>query len=196
MVYLLRSGIQAALILGLVAGCDLFAVREAEDPSGGAAVFRQPDRPEVVLENLESAVEGMSAFNFTRSLDEEAYGFTPAPAAQSEYPDVWLGWDVMSEGVWFRNMAAASVNGSGHSLQITEVVIENASLTEQQVVARYALTVFHNRASAGVPTLVRGRMALRIVQAPNGLWSIREWTDIPVGSDPTWSDLRARFYRD
>ena len=45
-------------------GCELFQTRDAEPPdSGNVGVFLQPDRPEVVLDNLVSAVENLNALN-------------------------------------------------------------------------------------------------------------------------------------
>jgi hypothetical protein len=78
---------------------------------------------------------------------------------------------------------------------LTNISTEIPSTNVRQIVANYSLTVYHNRASQGVPNLVRGRFVLILVSGDNGLWSIREWTDISVGTDPSWSDLKALFTR-
>jgi hypothetical protein len=184
------------LVLFLLSSCSLFETRDVEKPGEGSlAVFLQPDRPEVVLDNLSSAIAGMSALNYVRSLDGDDFVFTPTVAAQQVYPDVFAGWDVASEENWFTQMSTAAAQSSGHQLTLTNITTEISSNTERQVVANYSLTVYHNRASQGVPNLVRGRFVLTLVSADNGLWSIREWSDISVNDEPSWSDLKALFTR-
>lgn len=158
-------------------------------------MFRQPDRPDVVIENLVSAVGGMSPFNYTRCLSGETFVFNPTLAAQQTYPDVFTGWDAGSEEFWFTSMSSAAQQTSGHTLVISDLREESVSATERRFIGDYTLTVYHNRASQGVPNLVRGRFILTIVSADNGLWSIREWTDISVGAERSWSDLKALFTR-
>lgn len=188
--------IRILLILFVLSSCSLFETREVEKPGGGSlAVFRQPDRPEVVLDNLISAIAGMSALNYVRCLDGEHFVFTPTVSAQQTYPDVYAGWDVGSEENWFTQMSTAAAQSSGHQLTLTNITTEIPSNTERQVVANYSLTVYHNRVSQGVPNLVRGRFVLTLVSADNGLWSIREWTDISTDNGPSWSDLKALFTR-
>lgn len=180
----------------LMSGCSLFETRNAEEPGGGnMAVFLQPDRPEVVLENLISSIRGMSAFNYVRCLSSEGFTFTPTISARQTYPDVFTGWDAASEEVWFTQMSTAAALTTGHQLTLTNIITEIPSLTVRQIVANYSLTVYHNRASQGVPNLVRGRFVLTMVSGENGLWSIQGWTDISVGSEPSWSDLKALFTR-
>jgi hypothetical protein len=180
----------------LASGCSLFATREPEPPgSGGTSVFKQPDRPDVVIENLVSAVGGMSTFNYTRCLSGDTFTFTPTISAQQTYPDVFTGWGMDSEELWFSTMSSAARQTSGHSLVISDLREESVSATERRFIGDYTLTVYHNRASQGVPNLVRGRFIMTLVGADNGLWSIREWTDISVGANPSWSDLKALFTR-
>ncbi len=137
----------------------------------------------------------MSAFNYVRCLSGDTFTFTPTVSAQQTYPDVYASWDVASEETWFTNMSTAAALTTGHQLSLTNISTEISSNTMRQVVANYSLTVYHNRASQGVPNLVRGRFVLTLVSSDNGLWSIRNWTDISVGSEPSWSDLKALFTR-
>ena len=186
----------ALLIAILLSGCSLFETRDAEEPGGGnSAVFLQPDRPEVVLDNLIASVRGMSAFNYVRCLSANGFTFTPTVSAQQTYPDVFAGWDASSEEIWFTQLSTAAAQTTGHQLTLTNISTEIPSTMERQIVANYSLTVYHNRASQGVPNLVRGRFVLTLVSGEDGLWSIREWTDISVGTDPSWSDLKALFTR-
>lgn len=190
--------IRAGSLIGVIlfTGCSLFETREPDRPgSTGTSVFIQPDRPEVVLDNLVSAIRGMSTFNYLRCLSGETFAYIPSNSAQQAYPDVFTGWDASSEELWFSTMSSAARQTSGHTLIITGLSQENVSATERRFTGNYTLTVYHNRASQGVPNLVRGRFLMTLVSAENGLWSIREWTDISVGTDPSWSDLKALFTR-
>ena len=57
--------------------------------------------------------------------------------------------------------------------------------------ATYVLTADHNRSET--PTVFQGRLAWELVQGMDGLWTLDSWTDREVGSEPSWSDLKAAF---
>jgi hypothetical protein len=56
-----RNMLVSLLMIGFVAGCNIFETRTAEPPdTGNVGVFMQPDRPEVVLDNLVSSLENLT----------------------------------------------------------------------------------------------------------------------------------------
>lgn len=179
------------------AGCELFQTRDAEPPdSGNVGVFLQPDRPEVVLDNLVSAVENLNALNYSRCLIERGFKFNPSNSAQNSSPEIWGNWSLEDEKTYFNNLRSAATNSSGHRLTLSNISTELSSNDSRQVFATYTLTVLHNRSNLGVPTTISGTLALRLQLENSGLWSISEWTDISNGDDYSWSDLKAAFYRD
>jgi hypothetical protein len=181
----------------VLSGCSLFETREAELPDDGSTgVFLQPDRPEVVLENLISAIQNLNTFNYIRCLNEDQFTFAPSNAALTTNPDVWVNWGVDQERTYFNNLRAASENTTGHQLRLSNITNELSSPNQRQIVADYSLSVFHNRTGVGIPTTLGGRFILEVESGEDGLWSIVSWTDVGQGSNFSWSDLRASFLSD
>jgi hypothetical protein len=192
-----RNMLVSLLMIGFVAGCNIFETRTAEPPdTGNVGVFMQPDRPEVVLDNLVSSLENLNAVNYARCLTESTFRFNPSNSALNSSPEIWTNWSINEERTYFSNLRAAASNTTGHRLALTEVSTELSSSDSRQVFANYALTVLHNRSNLGVPPTINGRRALRLDLGEEGLWAISNWTDISVDGGYSWSDLRASFYRD
>lgn len=181
----------------LFTSCSLFETRDSESPdSGNTGVFMQPDRPEVVLDNLVSAVENLNTVNYLRCLRESDFIFNPSGGAQNASPEIWASWTIDEERTYFNNLRASTQNTSGHRLSLSNISTELSGTGSRQIFANYSLTVLHNRSNVGVPTLISGRLALVVEMSEDGLWAIKEWTDISVDNNYSWSDLKASFYRD
>jgi hypothetical protein len=184
-------------IMGLtiiLSSCSLFETRDAELPGdANTGIFLQPDRPEVVLDNLVSAVENLNTVNYLRCIRESNFRFVPSNNAQNTNPDVWSSWTFESEQTYFSNLRAAAENTTGHRLVLSNISTELSSTNARQIFADYSLTVLHNRGNVGVPTLILGRFALEVRMSDDGLWAITSWTDISVENNFSWSDLKASF---
>jgi len=183
------------ILLIATGGCDLFATREPEDPDAGSGPpFLQPDRAEIVVNNLRGAIQGMNTANYMRCLEEEGFQFEPA--ARDSDADIWPGWNYDSERVYFDNLRAATQNLSGHQLQLSDESTQEIPGGGNRITARYTLTVNHNRSTQGVPTIARGTMILDLFAGEDGLWSIHAWTDRAEGESFSWSDMKSTFVRD
>ena len=186
----------ALTLLGSSFSCSLFETRDPEDPGGNSGIiFRQPDRAEVVMENLQNAIRGMSQQNYLQSLNQELYEYNASQPAQAENPDVWSTWSYENEQIFFNNLSAEASNFEGHQLQLFDGVYEIISNEEQQFTASYTITVNHNRTSQNVPTVATGEIILRLQSDENGLWYITTRNDIANGDVFSWSDLKAIFVR-
>lgn len=182
------------LLFSFATGCALFDTRDAETPDGAqSGVFRQPDRPEIVLENLISAVQNLNTANYLRGLHPTDFSYTPTGAALTTNPELWSDWGADQEQTYFNNMRAAAENTTGHQLVLSNITNELISASRRQLIADYRLTILHNRSTIGVPTLSNGRLVLELASGEDGLWRIVTWTDVSAGSNFSWSDLRASF---
>ncbi len=180
----------------LFSGCTLFDTREPEPPDAGpGAPFLQPDRPEIVLENLSNAFVAVNLQNYLRSINEKDFRYSPTVTAQNENPELWGTWSIEDEEAYFNNLSSASQSGTNHSLTFSDVDTEIVSSSVQQITATYNLTVNHNRNTQGVPTLAGGQVIFLMTAGEDGLWSISEWTDVSSSGTFSWSDLRAAFVR-
>jgi len=183
------------LLISLAVGaCSVFDTRSAEEPdSGNTGVFVQPDRPEVVLDNLISAVENLNTVNYLRCLQREGFSFAPSNNALMQNPEVWSNWTYDAEQIYFNNLRASAENTTGHRLQLTNITSEIRDTDTRQIIADYTLRVLHNRGNSGVPTAIYGRFILELQSGEDGLWEISSWSDVAQGNTFSWSDLRANF---
>jgi len=181
----------------MLSGCGIFETRGAEEPGAGTGSgFQQPDRPELVISNLQSAVANLNTVNYIRSLNEESFEFTPASVALDNDPQLWQSWSTEDEETYFNNLRASAQNQSGHVLQLSNEQRTTLPDGGERITASYSLSVFHNRTSTSVPNVATGNFIMDLVQDESGLWSIASWTDNGSGSSFTWSDFKAVFYRD
>jgi len=185
------------LLLLYLPGCELFATREPEDPLiGTGGVFIQPDTPSAVLENLSNSVREMNAINYLNCLSSTDFVFQPAGQGNIGDPALWSGWGRIEEDRYFKNLASAAENLTGHSLSLEIVRRDDVSPTEHRVIANYALVVNTNRNTASrVPNRITGQFIIIMRAGASGLWSISNWTDIATNPEYSWTELKAEFIR-
>ncbi len=188
--------IALAFLVVAAAGCEVFSVREPEEPLiGTGGVFIQPDTPNAVLENLSNAVREMNAINYLNCLSGE-FEFTPAGQGNIGDPTLWSGWGRVEEDRYFKNLASAAENLTGHSLTFSDIRRDDLSNTEQRVIAAYALVVNTNRNTGSrVPNRITGEVVFVLRSNAAGLWSIHSWTDLNTNAEYSWTQLKAEFIR-
>ena len=182
----------AAPFLGAaLSGCSLFSPREPEDPLAEGGTFEQPDTPEQVIENIEASVAELNTLNYRRSLRADLV-FHPTATAESREP-VFANWGRPQEEQYFSAMVAAASMNTGHQLRLNDQSFTILSDSEYLLDATYVLTINHSRPDA--PSEAQGRLQWIIRQDAGGLWELAEWTDQELGSNPSWSNLKAEFMK-
>lgn len=172
-----------------VTGCSVFSTREPEEPLSDTGTYIQPDTPEQVIDNVQSAIAELNTLNYRRSMAEDM-SFQPTATAQAR-ESVFLSWSRSQEEQYFSALVAAASLNQGHSLQLNDRTLTLLSENEFVLDATYVLSVNHRRTE--VPTQVQGRLQWMLRQGEDGLWALQEWTDQELGSEPSWSDLKAEF---
>ena len=180
------------LLIGIaLSGCSLFSTREPEDPLTESGTFIQPDTPEQVVENLQAAVAELNTLNYRRSI-AESFVFRPTATAVAR-ESLFSSWSKNQEEQYFSAMSAAASLNSGHSLQLSDQSFTLIDAGKFLLDATYVLTINHRRTE--VPVQVQGRLRWLIEQSSEGLWSLTDWTDQELGSEASWSDLKAEFMK-
>lgn len=177
------------LVILLLQGCSLFSTRDPDFPITESGTFVQPDTPEQVIENIQSAIAELNTLNYRRSMGEELV-FRPTATAEAREA-VFLNWSRVQEEQYFSTVVAAANMANGHGLVLNDRSF--AIIGDERFVldATYILTLNHNRPDAD--TQVQGRLQWVIEQGSDGLWSLNSWTDQELGSSSSWSDLKAVF---
>lgn len=186
----LRHVFAMVLILAVAgSGCSVFSTREPEEPLEDSASFIQPDTPEQVIENIQTSILELNTLNYRRNMAEDLT-FQPTATALAR-ESVFLSWSRSQEEQYFSAMVAAASLNQGHSLQLNDQTLTLLSESEFVFDATYVLTVNHRRSET--PTQVQGRLRWLLRQGADGLWALQDWTDQELGSQPSWSDLKAEF---
>lgn len=179
-----------AVLLSLTfAACDVFALRDPEPPITEGGTFIQPDTPDQVVENIQAAISELNVANYTRSLAEDL-NFQPTVSAEQR-DAIWSSWSRAQEQSYFTQLVAAASAGGQHVLELSDETMTVLTEDRYSLEARYVLTVQHSRVE--VPSLVQGRLVWIITQGADSQWRLQEWTDRELGSEPSWSDLKAGF---
>ncbi len=108
------TGLMAILVLasGLsLPGSSQFYTREPEEPLSDTGSFIQPDTPEQVIDNVQSAIAELNTLNYRRSLSEEMT-FQPTATAQAR-ESVFLSWSRSQEEQYFSALVAAASSTRG-----------------------------------------------------------------------------------
>lgn len=172
-------------------GCSLLDTREPEDPITGGGTFLQPDTPEQVVDNIRAAVGELSTLNYRRSLAEDLE-FRPTATAEAR-DGIWSTWSRAEEDQYFATLVAAAAGNTGHGLVLNDESFTLVDASHYRLDATYVLTVNHTRPDA--PTRVQGRLLWTVEQRTDGLWELSAWTDQELGTEPSWSDLKAEFVK-
>ena len=189
LIALLRNPCWLALMIAGLVACDSFLTRTPEEPNVEGGTYIQPDDPDAVVANLTASIVELNATNYRRSLDEDME-FEPTASAQARDPSLWATWGRADENGYFTTMTEAARQGMGHLLRLTNTRAEFGE-SRYLLDAQYFLVVQHRR--TGVPDTVQGRLLWDIGQGSDGLWSLERWTDQQIGSNASWSDLKAEF---
>ena len=182
---------------GLVAlcGCGLLETRDPEPPGQSSSTFIPPTSPNIVLDNLVSAIRERNTDNYIKCLADSNFStriftFVPTQEAQSQYSIVFSSWSVGGERGYFENLKSRTPSTATTVLLFSNGTENNQS--DSAVYTRgYVLHFEHN--VAGVPQEARGTLQFYLATDRNQLWMIYRWVDVKGGSDFTWSDLKGRF---
>lgn len=173
----------------------MFETRAPEDPRQGGSTYQPPTSPDLVLTNLKNAIAERNTENYIRSLvdtlsSSRRFEFLPTSSASGRYPSIFANWSTASERTYFDNIRSVMQETATSSLILTgqlQVLGPDSAFYN----ADYQLTFPHELPS--IPQSVRGNIQLSLATDRNKIWSIHRWIDTGFDSEPSWSDLKARF---
>ena len=169
--------------------CGLFGPRDAQDPSTQSTNFRPPTTPDIVISNLEYAVQEKNVANYMNCfvdplITTRRFRFTPSSDGTSLGP-----WTLADERAYFENIKASAGDNGFSRLNLT---LRNNPLPLDTVRYEYTYSLTFMHSKPGVPTTVAGHMELTLGTENNGWWAIYGWADYKDSSD-TWSRLKVEF---
>ena len=103
------------ILLGLIAGCDLFGVRDAQPPDQPRADYQQAVTPEILISNLINSIKDKSTENYMASFDSPSFTnrefkFSASSSASSQFPSLSDNWGVSNEEQYFNKLPRPPLN--------------------------------------------------------------------------------------
>ncbi|MFA6619334.1 MAG: hypothetical protein WCT23_09735 [Candidatus Neomarinimicrobiota bacterium] len=186
-----RSIIPAALFAMLLS-CSLFDPRDPEDPSGGGVLWQTPTSPDIVVENITSALNGKSVLYFD-CLDD-AFLFYADTSDIDDYPTMnFTDWTRAVENLTVGQIYSAVPDDSLEAVFTPVSSSPDPPAPEDSVVIYRQYTILTPGAQYGVAF---GIAELHMVESEDGLWSVRSWHDnrySPSTPEKTWAVVKAVY---
>jgi len=186
------------LILLLIVGCkNPFGTRKPEEPQQRRSSWMPPTAPEIVMENLKSAMNEGNGTNYLRCLAKDptltgqVFQFEADQATILKNPGVFENWDFQNESNYINLLFSKVSKDSLISLFFDRS--EEGPISQDTVVCirEYNLSVPHTMASDQYPRRMKGRGEFHLSRKNDGDWVIHFWRDTAIEDYPSWSDLKA-----
>lgn len=189
----------SALILTILvlSSCNLFEPRIPEDPSSAGVVWQTPTSPDIVIENMKSALNGSSILYL--DCFTESFIFYADTNDINEYPQYnFSNWTRSDEA---NTVTALFAQVPEDSTITSEFLIDMshpdpAAPTDSATIYRqYSITIPQSYHS-GTGTPAVGIAEFQMVEDSIGLWAVQEWHDArhEQTSWVTWAVAKA-YYR-
>lgn len=173
------------ILLVVLAGCDIFAVRDSEPPTPAAPWHSYVTSWELCLENLEWCYEDSrnavkysglftADFQFTfASQDVTDYGIS-GTLSRAQEQDMLLNLHTQSGDI---DISLNTLPGQNDDIGPNEAKISRKYVLQRQDAANQETTVYS------------GDLELQFKKV-GGYWYISKWYDYRDYSDPTWGKLK------
>ena len=188
-----------SLLLFTMTSCELFTTRNPEAPDKNKSTFIPPTSPSIVVSNFISSIIEKNSSNYISCLadttqnDKYPFNFRPTGDAATLYASIFQSWSLASERNYFNKLITATAIDVKPELTFEnsrfDILLPDSAL----FVADYNLKINHD--IAYINKEFRGTMQLIIFPRNNGLWSIKNWTDLKFVNDsiPSWSFLKGQL---
>ena len=179
----------------VISGCDLVNTRNAEEPEQGRSSYVIATTPDQLFINLRNSFSEKVEKDYMSSFVDSSflslpYTFAPSSGAEYKY-NILTHWDLEAEEIYFRNLVYAI--GENRNLSLTLELISN-SISGQSESRTYNYIIRLPAIDEGIAETYEGIAFFKVDLDANNQWVITEWTDTQSGENPTWSELKGRFY--
>ncbi|MCK5840964.1 MAG: hypothetical protein KAH31_02260 [Candidatus Sabulitectum sp.] len=167
--------------------CSLFEPRVPEDPSNAGVVWLSPTSPDIVVENMQSALNGRSALY----LDclTESFIFYADTNDIYDYPSYnFSDWTKTVENstvtALYSQVPVDSTVASGFTMDISHP--DPAAPTDSVTIYRKYNLTFPQTYHSGTGSPAVGIAEFHMVEDSIGLWAVQEWRDVRHEEETSW----------
>ncbi|MBP1683082.1 MAG: hypothetical protein H6Q27_646 [Ignavibacteriaceae bacterium] len=173
--------------------CDLFQVRDPEDPSQTKSSYRVPVEPKDVIQNLINSFKDKNPNDYKKNfstglpLVNRDFFFVPSGNVVSSFPTDWY---VDEEFQYFNNVVSRSPQDIPITLSFTDEVFDiRADSSIYSAKYFLSLPVLNSE-----PRVFQGSLKFTMTTDINAAWVIYFWEDIADQESKSWSELKIAFY--
>lgn len=182
------------ILLSLVMGCNLVTTRDAEDPELGRSSFVVATTPDQLFTNLRNSFSEKIEKDYMSSFVDSSflsipYTFSPSPESTFKF-NVLNEWDLEAEESYFRNL----INAVGEDNIILNLELLSNSVEGSVENRNYNYRINLPIIDESTSSIYEGNAFFKVNLDDNNQWVITEWVDTKTGDNPTWSELKGRFY--
>lgn len=170
-------------------GCDIFETRDPEQPDRSRSNYETPSEPQIVIQNLKNSFTDKNADNYRKNfasgpLVDRTFFFVPTSEALSSNSNLWAGWTIENEFLYFKNLITRTPEELPITLTLSS---ENYSPFGDSTIytAEYSINVPN---LSGPPDIYEGNLKFSMITDNLAAWVIYYWEDI--SNDISWSDLK------
>lgn len=166
--------IAVAAIFALLLSCSLFDPRDPADPSGGGVVWQTPTSPDIVIENMASALNGKSVL-YLDCLDDSFLFYADASDID-DYPTLdFTDWTKSVE-----NLTVGQIYSSILEDSVITASFNPVSGNPDPPAPEDSVTIYREY-SITLPGAqynpAFGIAELHMLESEDGLWSVGSWHD-------------------
>jgi hypothetical protein len=182
-----------AILLVFSVGCDIFEVRDPENPTDTRSGYIVPVQPSDVIQNLITSFRERNANDYRKNFAEgppvvdRVFYFVPSGNVVSSFPSEWF---ISEEFQYFNNLITRTPQG----------VPINLSFTGEQFDIQGDSAIYSAGCSLSVPVqntepqIFEGSLKFTMTIDNNRTWVIYFWEDIALPDKNSWSALKVEFY--
>jgi hypothetical protein len=182
----------ALLILGCF-GCDIFDVRDPENPTDTRSGYIVPVQPNDVIQNLITAFRERNANDYRKNfaegppIVERVFFFVPSGNVVASFPSEWF---IDEEFQYFNNLISRTPPDNPINLSL---INEQYDIQADSALysAEYSLSVPILNAD---PQIYEGSLKFTMIRDNTNIWVIYFWEDIATSGKQSWSELKVEFY--
>lgn len=191
--------ISVVVLIALVfSSCNLFEPRIPEGVSNGGIVWLVPTSPDIVVENMQSALNGKSALYL--ECFTESFIFYADANDINDYPTYnFSDWTKIEESNTVTALFAvvpADSTINAVFIEVTNYPDPAAPVDSVTIYREYSITIPQSYHS-GTGTPAVGIAKLHMLEDSDGLWAIREWHDVRHEEATLWATwaVAKAYYR-
>ena len=181
------------ILLISISACDLFQVRDPQDPKEPKSSSRVPFEPKDVIQNLINSFKDKNPNDYKKNfstglpLVNRDFFFVPSGNVVSSFPTDWY---VDEEFQYFNNVVSRSPQDIPITLSFTDEVFDiRADSSIYSAKYFLSLPVLNSE-----PRVFQGSLKFTMTTDINAAWVIYFWEDIADQESKSWSELKIAFY--